>query len=643
LCPKCLLAAGLDSGQADAIAATQASPAGGFVPPTVDELTPLFPQLDIYELLGKGGMGAVYKARQRELDRLVALKILPPEIGHDAAFAERFTREARALAKLSHPNIVGVYDFGQTKASLGGASRAQPTLFYIVMEFVDGVNLRQALQAGTISPKEALAIVPQICAALQFAHDEGVVHRDIKPENILVDKRGRVKIADFGLAKLLTGDDGDLPAEIAALTGTDQVMGTMRYMAPEQMEATHHVDHRADIYSLGVVFYELLTGDVPQGRFAPPSQKVQIDVRLDEVVLRALEKRPELRWQHAGEVRSQVEAIVGAHDFVPLGAVAASAFGREHKSPRTLFGLPLVHIAFGVDPRTGKRRVAKGIIAIGDAAIGVVSCGSVAAGGVCFGGASVGLLSFGGAAVGLLGALGGAAVGGTAWGGMAAGIVALGGFAAGWFAYGGQAVGVAVMSSSHTNEAGRQFFEPWAHNWTTWMTWLSVALPALYMLLFAWSYWLLRRAERQKSPPQKLAPRRDRPQHPAASGSLPQAETALDLRRLICRGVSLCGGLQLLSAILSVLFLLGVFDDPAKYDSFFDDSEARMLLIAAQGLAFFFGMWSLVGGLALATTGETKMARRGNRALLAPLTPSWLLTFLPTLWLAGLLRDRQDA
>ena len=175
------------------------------------------------------------------------------------------------------------------------------------MEYVDGVNLRQAIQAGGIDAKQALAIVPQICDALQFAHDEGVVHRDVKPENILVDKRGRVKIADFGLAKLLGQGPGNV-----SLTATQQVMGTLRYMAPEQMEGTKGVDHRADIYSLGVVFYELLTGELPIGRFAPPSKKVEIDVRLDEVVLRALEKEPEQRYQHASEVKTEVEQIASS-------------------------------------------------------------------------------------------------------------------------------------------------------------------------------------------------------------------------------------------------------------------------------------------------------------------------------------------
>ena len=168
-------------------------------------------------------------------------------------------------------------------------------MYYFIMEYVDGVNLRQLIQSGQCKPEEALRIVPLICEALQFAHDEGIVHRDIKPENILLDKRGRLKIADFGLAKLLGRGAGGSPATPGdyTLTGPWQVMGTPNYMAPEQMDDPLKVDHRADIYSLGVVFYEMLTGELPRGRFAPPSQKVQVDVRLDEVVLRALEQEPE--------------------------------------------------------------------------------------------------------------------------------------------------------------------------------------------------------------------------------------------------------------------------------------------------------------------------------------------------------------
>jgi predicted Ser/Thr protein kinase len=306
-----LLQAGLESQASAPESPTQTSPhgpAGSFVPPSPAELASRFPQLEILELLGKGGMGAVYKARQPGLDRLVAVKILPPEISGEPMFTERFSREARALARLSHPNIVAVYDFGQAEGQC-----------YFVMEYVDGVNLRQAIQSGGLTVKDALTIVPQICDALQFAHDEGVVHRDVKPENVLVDKRGRVKIADFGLAKLFGQDKIE-----HSLTGTHQVMGTLRYMAPEQIEGTRSVDHRADIYSLGVVFYELLTGELPLGRFAPPSKKVQLDIRLDDVVLRALEKEPEQRYQHASEIKSEVDAIRGSQNPLPMAAVNAA-------------------------------------------------------------------------------------------------------------------------------------------------------------------------------------------------------------------------------------------------------------------------------------------------------------------------------
>ncbi|MHC4438600.1 MAG: serine/threonine-protein kinase, partial [Planctomycetota bacterium] len=262
-CPQCLMKLGLPTGAEAGKAAvtgdqvdvpTSATPPSGFVPPVPVELAEQFPQLEILELLGQGGMGAVYKARQKHLDRLVALKILPSQIGETEAFAERFTREARSLAKLNHPRIVSVHDSGHTETGL----------YYFIMEFVDGTDLRRVIQAGELSPAEALSIIPQICEALQYAHEQGIVHRDIKPENVLLDKKGYVKIADFGLAKLL-----DKPPTAYTLTQAGQKMGTPQYMAPEQIEHPGQVDHRADIYSLGVVFYEMLTGQLPIGQFAP--------------------------------------------------------------------------------------------------------------------------------------------------------------------------------------------------------------------------------------------------------------------------------------------------------------------------------------------------------------------------------------
>jgi predicted Ser/Thr protein kinase len=321
-------------------AAATVPPQPRFATPYLETLARQFPQLKILEHLGQGGMGVVYKARQRHLNRLVAVKILPPSVGSDPAFAERFTREAQALAQLNHPNIVQVYDFGRTEE-----------FFYFIMEYVDGVNLRVLIREGQLAPEQALDIVPQICDALQFAHDEGIVHRDIKPENILVDKKGRVKIADFGLAKLL----GRAPEDLS-LTGTGQLMGTLGYMAPEQLQEAHAVDHRADIYSLGVVFYEMLTGKLPIGRFDPPSKKVHVDVRLDEVVLRSLESEPGRRYQHASEIKEQVDMIT--HSAQQPGGTA------PHRQPREPGGPGFDQGSnnwsgdlLGIDPRVGRQLV----------------------------------------------------------------------------------------------------------------------------------------------------------------------------------------------------------------------------------------------------------------------------------------------
>ncbi len=310
LCPKCLFQ--------QASLPTEAGKGGSAksAPPTHQELAAAFPQFEILELIGQGGMGFVFKARQPKLERFVALKILPASLAADPAFAERFTREGRLLARLNHPNIVAIHDFGQANG-----------FFYLLMEFVDGVNLRQAMKAGRFTPAQALAVVPKICEALQFAHDEGILHRDIKPENILLDTKGRVKIADFGIAKLL----GE-PAADAALTASGALLGTPHYMAPEQLEKPGEVDQRADIYSLGVVFYEMLTGELPLGRFQPPSERVQVDVRLDEVVLHALEKEPSRRYQQVSQVKTAIETISGSPGgpaapigTLPLVAVAAPA------------------------------------------------------------------------------------------------------------------------------------------------------------------------------------------------------------------------------------------------------------------------------------------------------------------------------
>jgi len=267
------------------------------VPPPLspEEIAEKFPQFEITECLGRGGMGSVYKARQKSLNRWVAIKILAPEREGRERFAERFAREAQTLARLSHPHIVTIHDFGQTDG-----------LFYLVMEYVDGVNLRDLLREGKIEPTQALAIVPPICDALQYAHDKGIVHRDIKPENLLLDRDGRVKIADFGIASLIGAEN--------------ESAGTPAYMAPEQADAKRDVDHRADIYALGVVLYEMLTGERPGKEVIAPSRKVQIDVRLDEIVLRALEEEPERRYQTVHEFRTGVDTVASDEGAGTLSA-----------------------------------------------------------------------------------------------------------------------------------------------------------------------------------------------------------------------------------------------------------------------------------------------------------------------------------
>jgi tRNA A-37 threonylcarbamoyl transferase component Bud32 len=249
--------------------------------------------VEILAPLARGGMGVVYKARQSKLNRVVAIKVIDARLAGVPEFTQRFEREARALAVLNHPNVVQVFDHGH-----------EDGLCYLVMEWVDGTSLREILTAGHLSADDALRYVPQICDALEYAHAQGVVHRDIKPENILIDREGQLKIADFGIARM-RGDD---QAGEEFVTQAGQRMGTPHYMAPEQQKHTDRVDHRADLYSLGVVFYEMLTGELPLGRFPTPSQRVKVDVTLDEVVLKTLEHDPNRRYQRASEIKQALTA-----------------------------------------------------------------------------------------------------------------------------------------------------------------------------------------------------------------------------------------------------------------------------------------------------------------------------------------------
>jgi serine/threonine protein kinase/thiol-disulfide isomerase/thioredoxin len=281
----------------------------GWQPPTVEELQLRLPSYQINSLLGRGGMGAVYLGAQTHLDRAVAIKIMPPIEDDDQEgmdFSARFKNEAKAMAKLNHPGIVKVFDFGETADGL----------LYIVMEFIEGTDVAQMLKQQERLPAEhALAITAHVCDALQYAHARGIVHRDIKPANVMVGYDGVVKVADFGLAKMhRAGESG--------LTRSGMALGTLHYMAPEALMLGSSVDGRADVYAMGVMLYQMLTGRLPQGIFKMPSQIVPgLDPRYDGIVAKALREDRELRQQSAAELRADLDGILSR----PIAKVEAEA------------------------------------------------------------------------------------------------------------------------------------------------------------------------------------------------------------------------------------------------------------------------------------------------------------------------------
>jgi len=265
-------------------------------PPTLEEMQAMLPQYQFVSLLGRGGMGAVYQAVQVSLDRPVAIKVLPGDLIDDleANFAERFKNEARTMAKLNHPGIVNVYDFGET----------QTGLFYIVMEFIDGTDVSQMIRSqGKLPQDYALAITAHVGDALAYAHRNGIIHRDIKPANILINMEGTVKVADFGLAK-------QSAAGLSGLTKTNMAMGTPDFVAPEALSPGTVVDGRADLYAMGVMLYQMLTGEIPRGLWTMPSKKLGTDPRFDDVILKAMQTDRELRYQDATEIRRDLDVIM---------------------------------------------------------------------------------------------------------------------------------------------------------------------------------------------------------------------------------------------------------------------------------------------------------------------------------------------
>jgi len=268
----------------------------------------------LVRLIAGGGMAQVWEAHDEILDRAVAVKVLHPHLAEDTAFLERFRREAVAAARLSHPNVVAIFDTGVD----GG-------LVYIVMELVRGETLRELLAArGPLGPARAVQIAAQVAGALDYAHGHGIVHRDVKPANVLIADDGRVKVADFGIAKAASSVFGSS----ADLTQTGAIVGTAKYLSPEQVNGEPQ-DRRADVYSLGVVLYEMLCGRPPftgdselvvamqHARAAPvgPRQvRAGIPRPLEAVVLKAMAKAPADRFDTAGDLRAALSTIDLADD-----------------------------------------------------------------------------------------------------------------------------------------------------------------------------------------------------------------------------------------------------------------------------------------------------------------------------------------
>lgn len=291
--------------------------AKGWQPPRPEELQKMLPGYRVEKLLGRGGMGAVYRGVQSSLERKVAIKILPPGLGeHDPAFVQRFLNEARLMAKLAHPNVVTIHDSGATQDG---------QLFY-VMELMDGTDVARLIaDKGRLSVDQARYICLRVCDALAAAHDKGIIHRDIKPANVLISSENVVKVGDFGLARLEQAHDG--------ITRTGFMVGTPDYLAPEAITQGTEVDARADLYAVGVMLYQMLTGMLPRGAFKPASSLVPgLGTQFDRVIRRAMQTKPEDRYASAVQMRHDLDQLSVVLNFreaadttlaVPVGKLTA--------------------------------------------------------------------------------------------------------------------------------------------------------------------------------------------------------------------------------------------------------------------------------------------------------------------------------
>lgn len=262
----------------------------GFKAPEPGELNSLLPAYEVKQLIACGGMGAVYLARQKSLDRSIALKVLPREFGKDDVFRKRFAAEAKAMARLRHPNLIGVHDFGEAGGYL-----------YLTMDFVDGKSLFHSARGKAIAQRTAARVVLGICEGLAHAHKAGIIHRDIKPANILIGSDRKPRIGDFGLA---CHADGEEDSRLH--------YGTPHYAGPEVVEDPSQASKRSDVYAVGVILYELLTGELPGSSFTPPSRTTAqtVDTRFDKIVRRAIHPAPGLRFADAGEMAGRLKPLL---------------------------------------------------------------------------------------------------------------------------------------------------------------------------------------------------------------------------------------------------------------------------------------------------------------------------------------------
>ncbi len=274
---------------------------------------------EILQILGEGGMGAVYKARDRELNRMVALKVIRPELAGNQSIIDRFKQELLLSTQVTHKNVIRIYDLGEADG-----------MKFITMEFVEGEDLRSLMQQKQkMSPVEAVEIMLQVCRALEAAHSVGIIHRDLKPQNIMRDKAGRILVMDFGLARTLEGD---------GMTQTGALVGTMDYMSPEQALGKD-LDQRSDLFTLGLIFYELLTGKMPykadsaiasllkrtQERAAPvSSHDATIPKPLSDIVSRCMDPDVNMRYSSSSQIMADLEAWQGGRAAATLTFPASS-------------------------------------------------------------------------------------------------------------------------------------------------------------------------------------------------------------------------------------------------------------------------------------------------------------------------------